>query len=1079
MKNNNTTIKKYISKSMISVFTCSVLASAALATPLTSGTIPVLTSTNTTPGTTNIASSGTATYNTSGTTSTITQNTQNAIINWNSFNVSSEQTVQFVGGNATLNRIADANPSQIDGIVTGDHALFFVNPNGIINNGTMSAPTIVLSTSDITDTNFNAGTYKFTRGTAAATSSITNSGTIGDGGSTGNIGVAALFATNVTNNGTISAHNVAIVAADQVTLGATTTGTIDGNSYDVTQNGYTGVTINTVSTVATSIQNNTLSSMISATDNNTLSSGNIDIYSTNGSIDNSGTNGTNSGISGIFSLSTGDNGGSSGNVTLNASGNIYNGGVMGGGTIYSEADNHARAGNVSVTSTAGTIDNSSSGNIDSVSKFYGSGGNVIVAGYNDVINSGGLIYSYGSTTAGIVSVSSIHGGVDNSNSGNINSSAYSGSSGNVLVTASGDIINGNITSNGSGSISSYSNQASSGDVTITSHTGYIDNSDGGYIDSSSLLSFSGNIVVSAFGNITNSSGIMGGGIYSEAYNPARAGNVSVTSTAGTINNSNASGLNNSIYSQSSGGTSGDVTVTAYGDINNAHSSIYSEADGSDLSGIVNVTSTNGAINNSNGQIQSVSASGISGNVAVSAYNNITNEVGTIVSGLFMSGGGNNTGTVTVTSTNGAIDNAGGSIYSRSTSGSSGDVTVTAHGDITNQYGDIYSFATGNNGSTGNVNVTSIAGAIDNSNTSPYVFQSGIYSLGSSVTVDAYNNVINSNGMIYSFGLARGVTVTSEHGAINNSSGSIFGEGVLETVMLSANNDITNEQGHISSFDLSGGGAGAVTVSSITGKVDTSHNGYIYSNSLGDVGITAHTIIDLTNGGFVGSVQSSGVTSSGTVTLTSPSLLYTTYAASTNSVAPSIVQSQSSTDGTTVSSNGSINIVASTINGANASTLSLSDFENTTNYFASSNPTTLPYVWYGVASLNGKTLVDGSTSSIVSQQQNNAINSIYTIVSNWLENTNVAFSSNPVVMNSNMQTTQISTTPTQSSFTSPTSSSNITGDSDKAKNNENMTTSAAPMEGQSKFTVGHDITGSGNATAFSTSIPGVFVLSDNE
>ena len=107
-----------------------------------------------------------------------------------------------------------------------------------------------------------------------------------------------------------------------------------------------------------------------------------------------------------------------------------------------------------------------------------------------------------------------------------------------------------------------------------------------------------------------------------------------------------------------------------------------------------------------------------------------------------------------------------------------------------------------------------------------------------------------------------------------------------------------------------------------------------------------------------------------------------------------------------------------------------------------------------------------------------INKISATISSQLANT--------VQSNNNMQTVQTTVNPEHSSFASgssfaqsTSSISSVSGDSNKANSSDNMTTSAAPMEGQVRFAVGHDITGSGNATAFSTSIPGVFVLSGNE
>src|ERR1700722_19931945 len=61
---------------------------------------------------------GTASITSAGNTETITQSTQNAVINWQSFNIGAKQTTKFVQPDAnatTLNRVNAGNPSQILG----------------------------------------------------------------------------------------------------------------------------------------------------------------------------------------------------------------------------------------------------------------------------------------------------------------------------------------------------------------------------------------------------------------------------------------------------------------------------------------------------------------------------------------------------------------------------------------------------------------------------------------------------------------------------------------------------------------------------------------------------------------------------------------------------------------------------------------------------------------------------------------------------------------------------------------------------------------------------------------------------
>lgn len=64
----------------------------------------------------------------------ITQSTSRAAIDWQTFNVGAQAQVNFVqpsAGSVTLNRVLDANPSQIFGRISANGQVFFTNPNGV------------------------------------------------------------------------------------------------------------------------------------------------------------------------------------------------------------------------------------------------------------------------------------------------------------------------------------------------------------------------------------------------------------------------------------------------------------------------------------------------------------------------------------------------------------------------------------------------------------------------------------------------------------------------------------------------------------------------------------------------------------------------------------------------------------------------------------------------------------------------------------------------------------------------------------------------------------------------------------
>ena len=135
----------------------------------------------------------------------VNQSSQSAVINWNSFNLGSAATVNFLqpsSSAAVLNRVLDANPSQIFGRITAQGQVFFSNPNGMyfgksamVDVGSLTATTHSISTSD-----FMAGNYRFTRD--GATGTIVNDGAI----QVGLGGYVTLLAPEVRNHGVVLAQ---------------------------------------------------------------------------------------------------------------------------------------------------------------------------------------------------------------------------------------------------------------------------------------------------------------------------------------------------------------------------------------------------------------------------------------------------------------------------------------------------------------------------------------------------------------------------------------------------------------------------------------------------------------------------------------------------------------------------------------------------------------------------------------------------------------------------------------------------------------------------------------------------------
>lgn len=150
---------------------------------------------------------GSATVQGQGTpTVTVTQQSQNAIINWNTFNIGAGETTKIVMPNANsveLDRVTgNLGSSQIFGSLSSNGNLFLINPNGILfgKGAQVNVGGLVATTHDITNSDFMAGRYNFF-GSGNPHASVVNQGSIT--AQTG--GFAALVAPGVRNTGTITA----------------------------------------------------------------------------------------------------------------------------------------------------------------------------------------------------------------------------------------------------------------------------------------------------------------------------------------------------------------------------------------------------------------------------------------------------------------------------------------------------------------------------------------------------------------------------------------------------------------------------------------------------------------------------------------------------------------------------------------------------------------------------------------------------------------------------------------------------------------------------------------------------------
>jgi filamentous hemagglutinin family protein len=164
-------------------------------------------------------SSGSASIIQTGLKTTITQATKKAIFNWQSFNIESGQTVQFIQpdiNSVALNRIVGNDPTRIFGRLQANGQVYLINPNGILfaQSSQVNVGGLVASTLNITDSDFLAGKSKFT-GQRSGLGAVTNQGNI-----QAPSGYIALLGGQVSNQGTLSARlgTVAMASGNEVNV---------------------------------------------------------------------------------------------------------------------------------------------------------------------------------------------------------------------------------------------------------------------------------------------------------------------------------------------------------------------------------------------------------------------------------------------------------------------------------------------------------------------------------------------------------------------------------------------------------------------------------------------------------------------------------------------------------------------------------------------------------------------------------------------------------------------------------------------------------------------------------------------
>ena len=167
-----------------------------------------------------VVTAGAAAIAQNATTTTIDQSSPRAAINWQSFDIGSQQSVRFNQpsiGSVALNRVLGPDPSQIAGRIGANGQIIIVNQSGVTfyRGAQVNTSGLMVTAAGIHDADFMAGSMNFNQ-PAAPNARVVNDGTI----TIANAGLAALVAPSVANSGTISATlgHVVLAGAQTATL---------------------------------------------------------------------------------------------------------------------------------------------------------------------------------------------------------------------------------------------------------------------------------------------------------------------------------------------------------------------------------------------------------------------------------------------------------------------------------------------------------------------------------------------------------------------------------------------------------------------------------------------------------------------------------------------------------------------------------------------------------------------------------------------------------------------------------------------------------------------------------------------
>ena len=315
----------------------------------------------------------------------IRQNSNSAIINWESFSIDAGELTQFRqpdSNAAVLNRVTGGDPSAIHGALKANGKVFVINPNGILvgPGGTIDVHGLVLSTLDVDNGEFLAGGDMTFTGVGE---NVTNMGRINGIG-----GDVFLIGRTVRNSGAISASSgtVGLAAGEEVLL------TAQGNTGERLFVRAKGAGVS-----GTGILND---GTIEGAAVELKAHGNLFALAINNKGSIRATGAVNSGGK-VFLRGPGGSVSNSGSIQATSSG-VGNGGRTIIEAAYARVDGLIRSndGHVRIT---GTDEVELGGSVD-VSSSHGVGGDVVVEGRAIAVGSTGMVDASGRSGGGRVRI---------------------------------------------------------------------------------------------------------------------------------------------------------------------------------------------------------------------------------------------------------------------------------------------------------------------------------------------------------------------------------------------------------------------------------------------------------------------------------------------------------------------------------------------------------------------------------------------------------------------------------------------------------------------------------------------------